>query len=158
MKILRWEWKRIRSQSLEIARRELKEKDLSLVIVKDEKVIFKSSLQGLLGLIRAIDSLGDLIFSSSVADKIVGRAAALLLAYFQAEEVYAVTISERGLNTLIKYNVRVEYDRLVPEIMNKQGTDMCPFEKLSLTVQSPSEAYIKIKRYLESIKTDVADQ
>ncbi|MCX8171079.1 MAG: DUF1893 domain-containing protein [Candidatus Bathyarchaeota archaeon] len=132
-----------------MAKRELKEKNLSLVIVKGEKIIFKSNLQGLTGLIQAIDSLGNNISSSSVADKIVGRAAALLIAYFHAEEVYAATISERGLDTLKKYGVRVEYDTLVPEIMNRWGTDICPFEKLSLIIESPNEAYRKIKRHLE---------
>lgn len=107
-----------------------------------------------MGLIQAIDSLGDQITSSSVADKIVGRAAALLLAHFHAKEVYAAVLSERGFNTLMKYNVRIEYDKLVPEIMDRWGHDMCPFEKLSLTIGSPSEAYVKIKKYLESLKTD----
>ncbi|MEM1606862.1 MAG: DUF1893 domain-containing protein [Candidatus Bathyarchaeia archaeon] len=136
-----------------MAKRELKKKNLALVIVKDGSVIYKSSLKGLLGLIEAIDSLGDLIFSSSVADKIVGRAAALLLAYFHAKEVYADILSVRGFNTLMKYDVRVEYDKLVPEIMDRCGHDICPFERLSLTIESPSEAYVKIKKYVESLKT-----
>lgn len=123
---------------------------MSLVIVKDDKVIFKSNLQGLLGLIYAIDIFGDTLSSSSVADKIVGRAAALLVAYLNASEVYAVTISNSGLNTLIEHNIEVEYENIVPEIMNRRGDDICPFEKLSLTAKSPREAYVKIKRYVEA--------
>ncbi|MBS7624135.1 DUF1893 domain-containing protein [Candidatus Bathyarchaeota archaeon] len=126
--------------------------DLSLIIVKGRKVIFKSSLQGLAGLIEAIEGLGEAAYYSSVADKIVGRAAALLLAYLRAKEVYAVTMSRSGLSALAKHHIRAEYEKLVPEIMNRRGDDLCPFEKITLSVELPEEAYIKIKHYIESLK------
>lgn len=144
--------KYIGSADLEIAKQKLKEMGLSLVVVKGGKIIFKSSLQGLAGLIEAIERLSKSAYYSSVADKIVGKAAALLIAYLRASEVYAVTMSRSGLDTLAKHHIRVEYERLVPEIMNRRGDDLCPFEKITLNVEVPEEAYIKIKCYMESLK------
>lgn len=138
-------------RDIDIARRRLKENNLSLVIVKGGKVIFESRLHGLTGLIQAIDSLGEHLPSSSVADKIVGRAAALLLIYSHVSDVYATTISLDGLNLLIEGGIRVEYDNLVSRIMNRQGNDICPFEKISLTISSPEEAYITIKRLIDAL-------
>jgi len=138
----------LRMRDIEIARKRLKENNLSLVIVKDGEVIFESRLQGLIGLIQAIDSLGERLSSSSVADKIVGRAAALLLIYSHASDVYATTISLDGLNLLIKSGIRVEYDNLISRIMNRRGDDICPFEKASLMVASPEEAYRRLRDVL----------
>lgn len=140
---------------LEMAKRALKERGLSLVIVRDGEVIFESRLQGIIGLIQAIDVLGGDLSSSSVADKVIGRAAALLLAYSRASEVYATVISELGLSTLNEYGIRVEYDTLVPKIMNRRGDDVCPFERISLAVSSPKEAYERLKKYAESAKDSI---
>jgi len=137
---------------LEMAKRVLKERGLSLVIVRDGEVIFESKFRGIIGLIRAINVLGGDLSSSSVADKVVGRAAALLLAYSRAGEVYAAIISELGLSTLNEYGIRVEYDTIVPKIMNRRGDDICPFEKISLTISSPKEAYERLKNYAESFR------
>jgi len=142
---------------LEMAKRVLKERGLSLVIVRDGEVIFESKFRGIIGLIRArliraINVLGGDLSSSSVADKVVGRAAALLLAYSRAGEVYATIISELGLSTLNEYGIRVEYDTMVPKIMNRRGDDICPFEKISLTISSPKEAYERLKNYAESFR------
>lgn len=137
---------------LEMAKRVLKERGLSLVIVRDGEVIFESKFRGIIGLIRAINVLGGDLSSSSVADKVVGRAAALLLAYSRAGEVYATIISELGLSTLNEYGIRVEYDTIVPKIMNRRGDDICPFEKISLTISSPKEAYERLKNYAESFR------
>ena len=137
---------------LEMAKRVLKERGLSLVIVRDGEVIFESKFRGIIGLIRAINVLGGDLSSYSVADKVVGRAAALLLAYSRAGEVYAAIISELGLSTLNEYGIRVEYDTIVPKIMNRRGDDICPFEKISLTISSPKEAYERLKNYAESFR------
>lgn len=50
---------------------------------------------------------------------------------------------------LNEYNIRVEYDTLVPKIMNRRGDDLCPFEKISLTARSPEETYKKLKDYIK---------
>lgn len=135
-------------RDLELAKQILKEKNLSLAIVKDGKLIFESRLQGIIGLIQAIDNLSDGLHSSSVADKVVGRAAALLIAYSYVSEVYAATISYEGLSVLMKYGIKAEYDNTVPKIMNRRGDDICPFEKIALLAHSPREAYEKLKEYV----------
>jgi hypothetical protein len=137
-------------RDLDVAKDLLKNRNLSLVIVRDGKVIFESRLPGLAGLIQAIESMKVSLHSSSVADKIVGRAAALLLVYSRVSEVYAATVSNWGLTVLEEAGVRVEYEVLVPIILNRRGDDICPFEKISLTVSSPDEAYKMLKAALAS--------
>lgn len=139
-------------RDLDIARDILKNKNLSLAIVRDGKVIFESRLSGISGLIQAIESINGLLQSSSVADKIVGRASALLLVYSHVSEVYADTMSKWGLTVLEEAGVKAEYDTLVPKILNRRGDDICPFEKISLTISSPDEAYKILKAAMTSFK------
>lgn len=140
-------------RDLDIAKDFLKNRNLSLVIVRDGKVIFESRLSGVAGLIQAIESINGSLHSSSVADKIVGRAAALLLIYSHVSEVYAVTMSKWGLTVLEEAGIKAEYDNLAPKILNRRGDDVCPFEKISLTVSSPDEAYKMLKAALTSFGT-----
>lgn len=140
-------------RNLDIAKDFLKNRNLSLVFVRDGKVIFESRLSGVAGLIQAIESINGSLHSSSVADKIVGRAAALLLIYSHVSEVYAVTMSKWGLTALEEAGIKAEYDNLVPKILNRRGDDICPFEKISLTVSSPDEAYKMLKAALTSFGT-----
>ena len=134
-------------RDLDVAKQTLVRENLSLVIVKNGKIIFKSNLHGIIGLLQAIDNLGKQLNSASIADKIVGKAAALLMVYSHVSSVYATLMSNDGLMVLRKNNVEVEYDGLTPRIMNRRGDDICPFEKISLTTRSPEEAYVKLKNY-----------
>jgi len=136
-------------RDLEIAKRALRGKELSLVVVKRGRIIFESNLKGLSGLILAIDTLGLNLHYSSVADKVVGKAAALLLAYSHIGEAYAEVISKDGLETLDEYGIRVEYSSLIPRILNRRGDDICPFEKLSQNLSSPEEAYKILKAHVK---------
>ena len=138
-------------KDLERAREILREEKLSLVIVKNGEVIFSSSSSGINSILQAIEDFGDHISGASVADKVVGKAAALLFAYSRIKGAYAVILSIEGLNTLRKNRILVDYENLVPRILNKSGKDICPFEKIVLEVESPSQAYKELKRAAKEI-------
>jgi hypothetical protein len=139
-------------EDLEKAKRILKDRNLSLVIVKDGVTIFSSDSPGIDGLLEAVEKLGERLSGASVADKIVGKAAALLLAYSNVVGVYASTLSRRGLATLSRNGIPVEYDLLVPEILDKEKRDLCPFEKFVSSIESPSHAFEKLKNFVESLR------
>ena len=46
--------------------------------------------------------------------------------------------------------IAVDYGTMVPNIINRDGTDMCPVEKLTMNISDPEEAFIKIKEFLIS--------
>lgn len=139
-------------RDLELAKKILKKKDLSLVIVKQGKPLFESSSSGIKGLLRAIEELRDSLRDSSVADKVVGRAAALLLIYSHVKEVYAATLSNEGLRVLSQYDVPVEHEGLVSMILDREGKNICPFEEFSLTINSIDETYEKLKAFTENLR------
>jgi hypothetical protein len=123
----------------------LKEKNLSLVVAKNGKVIFETKSHGVKGFLEAIKLLGKELAGSSVADRIVGRAVALLFVYFQVSVIFAVIISEEGVRVLEDNNVLYQFEKCVPNILNQKRNDICPFEKLALTFATPEEAYRKLR-------------
>jgi hypothetical protein len=133
-----------------LAKRRLHETNLNLVIVKKGKVVFETKAHGLSGFLLAIEKFGKELIGSSVADRIVGRAAALLCAYGEVASVFAVTLSKEGVLILRKNSILCEYENLVPNILNYDCTDVCPFEKLVAGLMSPKEAYLKLKQKTSS--------
>jgi hypothetical protein len=141
---------KVRDRDLELAKSRLKDIDLNLVIVKDGEVVFETKSQGVGGFLQAIEELGKRLVTSSVADKIVGAAAAMLCAYSGASSVFAVTISEEGIRVLEDNNIIYRFEHEVPNILNHDKTDVCPFEKLVTGSTDPKEAYTKLKSFVES--------
>jgi len=136
--------------NLDLAKRRLREGSLNLVIVKDGKTLFESRSSGIRGLLQAVERFGEGLFGSSAADKVVGRAAAMLCAYSRFSEVFAVRMSEGGRKVLNENNIKYQFEELVPRILDIKQADVCPFEKLVAESKNPKEAYEKLKSCIES--------
>ena len=81
----------------------------------------------------------------SVADTVVGKAAALLFVRCGIRNVYAKTLSEKGKEVLQAYGLDYEYETLTKSIINRAGTDICPMERAVLNTDDPEEAYLILK-------------
>lgn len=136
---------------LEIAKSTLNNEGATLVVAKNGRMIFKTNAPGMRGLLQAIENLKDDIHGASIADSVVGRAAGLLITYSRVKEAYAAILSEEGSKILRENKIEYEFGRIVPWILNESQTDLCPFEKFSLGIKSPDEAYQGLKRLQESM-------
>ncbi len=135
----------MQTNDLNIAKERLKQKNLALVIAKKGKVIFETSSHGIGGLLRAIEELDKEMKGSSVADKNVGKAAALLCIHAGVFAVFAVTASEKGIQALKDNKVLCQLENRVPHILNSKRSDICPFEKMVINISNPKEAYEKLR-------------
>jgi hypothetical protein len=133
------------AQDLELAKLKLMEENFSLVIVKKGKVLFKTQKHGIRGFLEAIKKLDKNLVAASAADKVVGVAAAMLCSYTGVASIFAQTISEKGIGVLQENNIIYQYERRVPNILNRDKTDVCPFEKLAMSAGNPEEVYVKLK-------------
>jgi len=130
---------------LSLAKQRLSQKNLSLVIAKKGRVLFETESHGINGLLKAIKKLQENTAGSSVADRIVGRAAALLLVYAGVVAVFADTASDGGIEVLKNNHIFHEFGRRVPRILDSKRVDVCPFEKLVAEFSNPREAYEELK-------------
>lgn len=65
-----------------------------------------------------------------IADKIVGKAAAVLMVAGGIRGLHTHTISEQALSVFDGSGIEVTYGQSVPVIINRTRTDWCPMEKL----------------------------
>jgi hypothetical protein len=135
----------LQTNNLNIAKEKLKQKNLALVIAKKGEVIFETASHGIGGLLKAIEELDHEMKGSSVADKIVGKAAALLFAHAGVAAVFAATASEKGIQALRDNNIVCQFENRVSHILNSKRSDICPFEKLVIDISNPREAYEKLR-------------
>ena len=112
------------------------------MLYKDGRQLYASSENGMQPLLDAIDVVGlSTLEGALVVDKVVGKAAALLIAYIRASEVYAGLISVKGQALLRQNGIITEAETVVPEICDKTGHAICPFERLVDRTDEPSEGY-----------------
>ena len=127
---------------------------LALAIVKDGKLVFSSCERGIKPLYTAVEQLKDELEGSSVADKVTGKAAAMLCKYANIKELNTKLISENAINVFKETTIIYEYDESAPFIKNRDETGMCPVETLSLKTNSINELLPGIANFLESIKKE----
>lgn len=132
----------------------LEKENLTLAIVKDGKLIFSSKDKGIKPLYIAATEKKEELEGSSVADRITGRAAAMLCAHGEIKQLKTGLISDNAVNVLKETNILYEYDEKTTYIKNRDKTGMCPVETLSLKANNINELLIGIESFLESIKRD----
>lgn len=106
--------------------------------------VYTSKDMGIKPLMDLLSSNTDL-YGFSAADKIVGKAAAMLYILLDVSEVYAPVMSESAKCTLEIYGISPICDKCVKEIINRQGTDICPMEKTVAEIDDPKKAYDALK-------------
>ena len=120
------------------------------VLVKDETII-TSELKGIMPIISLLSTNTDLE-GYSVADRIVGKAAALLFVYAGIKEAYGEVMSEAGMKVLEDFNIPYSYKIKTDKIINRTGDDICPMEKTVIDIDNPEDAYIALKKKVESLR------
>ncbi|MDU4026311.1 MULTISPECIES: DUF1893 domain-containing protein [Anaerococcus] len=132
-------------ENLEIAKTTLLENDYSIVLVKENEIVNTSRKNGLLPILDLYNNDKSILESAIVADKVIGKAAALILKEANIKELYAKLISENAIELLDKTNIKYKYNKKVREIRNRDNTDICPMEELALESNNADELIKKIK-------------
>jgi hypothetical protein len=132
--------------------RKLDEAGMCLMVYKDGSVIFQSQSKGIRPHLEAIAALGGRLKGTLMVDKIVGRAAALLILYSGAIEVHAGVISRGGRDMLNHAGVRLLYEEETEHIKMVDGRIYCPFEAMVQGIDDPERAYHAIVEKMESLR------
>jgi hypothetical protein len=139
-------------QDLEVAKKCLNEKRLTLSIVKNGEIIFETVSNGISDFLEAIEKFGDGLEGTSVADMVAGKAIALLCVYAKVKAVYALILSKGAKSVFEKHAIHHEWNELVENILDVNKTRICPFEKLAKEISNPKNAYRKLKILQNSLK------
>lgn len=88
---------------------------------------------------------------ASVADKVVGKAAAALMILGGVERLYAEVLSRPARELLQGYGVDVRYGECVPHIVNRSGNGWCPLETRCHALSTPEECLEQITDFMASV-------
>lgn len=90
----------------------------------------------------------DFLHGASVADKVIGKAAASLMVLGGVHEVYTHIISRPALRLLQEAGVAVSCDEVVDHIINRDHTGWCPLEQASRDLHSAKEIFPVIETFI----------
>ena len=126
------------TEDLDRAKAILAAQDCTCVLCRGSET-YTTTLRGVKPLVSWLESGCD--FSGfSAADKVVGRATAYLYRLLGVERVHARIMSQGALMVLEQAGIEASYGNLVPNIINRKGDGICPFEEAVLEIHTPEEA------------------
>lgn len=125
---------------------------LSLMVYDGDEVIFKSASKGVRPHLEAIEALGTRLKGTTMVDKIVGRAAALLILYSEAAEVHAGVVSRGGREVLERSGMPLFFDTETEHIKMVDGRIYCPFEAMVQGIDDPTKAYHAVVEKMADLK------
>ena len=109
---------------------------------------YTSSDSGIRPVILPMCEKIDFFKDEEVADKLIGKASAMLLVLSGVKKVYTPLISKAGMETFDRFHIPYEYDETVDFISNMKGDGMCPMEMTVQDIDDPKEAFEALKKKL----------
>ena len=103
----------------------------SLVIMAEDRIIFRSRASAIKPLIRFLKS-DQIEEALTIYDKYVGRAAALLMVRIKPLKVHTPVISEGGREVFKKFGIPYKAQRQVKYLMGMASDEMCRWEKMTV--------------------------
>lgn len=126
-------------------------RDGHTVAASDGERLLTSRERGIRPLVQWLDD-GVGLAGFSVADKIVGRAAAMLYVRLGAARVWAQVMSRGGKTVLAAHGIAAECEVETERIINRLGTGMCPMEEAAKGIDDPLEAERALKAKLKQLR------
>lgn len=124
--------------------------EIRCAVIKGNKT-FLSAKKGIAPLMELIEANEDYV-GGIAADRVVGKAAALLYVKLGIKEIYAQTLSKAAVGILEKFGIKFGYDSIVEYIRNRQGDGVCPMEKAVTDVFEPNIAVETLKNTIASMR------
>ena len=133
------------------ARAQLKEdRSLRCVLCRGDR-IHRSTERGVAPMMHFLKD-GVELSGFSAADRVVGRATAFLFVLAGVVSVFGEVMSEGALAVLRDYGVEGSYGELVPHILNREGTGICPMEQAVTGINDPERAHAAVEQTLARLR------
>lgn len=120
-------------------------------VIKQGESYYQFTERGIRPFMSLLENETDLT-GTSCADKVVGKAAALLMQKAGVATLYAGIISEPATKVLTDAGIEYEYGTLVPRIQNRKGDGLCPMESAVMDISDADEAYAVLREKLKTAK------
>ena len=134
-------------QLIEILRRE----KCSLV-VKNHGIVTTYSKPGVRDLEYLLDHDPEMLHGATIADKVIGKAAAAMVVVGGVKELYAEVMSKKAIPFLDDAGIIYTYGTLVDTI--KEESERCQLEKITAPATTPEETVALLRTHFEEKKRE----
>lgn len=93
---------------------------------------------------------------ASLADKIVGKAVAMVAVHGGISAVYSPLASQAASNLLARHRIELKADTMVPLILNRRSDGPCPMERLTMPLEEPEDAVAALKQFVAGRTSTIA--
>jgi len=134
---------------LKLAAEKLELEGHSLVVVKDGRTLFCSRMPGIKPMLEALDN--DVLVGSSVADKVIGRAAAMAAVMGEVTSLYTPVMSEEAVEVLTEAGILYYAKKIVPVILDRDRSRPCPVEAATEFTVVPEKGVKAVRHLLREL-------
>ena len=123
--------------------------EASCVVVQNGDIVHAACGRGVSPLLALYQNEPQKLKDAFVFDKIIGKAAAVILVLGGTQKVYGAVMSLAGEKYLKEHRLALEYGSLVDSILNVKKDGVCPIEHSVLDVDDLQQCY---KRIVDTVK------
>jgi len=117
------------------------------------KIVKTDNRAGIRGIKNIFEIEKEILKNAIIVDKVIGKAAASIMALADVQAIYGITTSRTAIAMLEDNNIKYKYDLLVDAIA-KQSGGLCVMEEASLNTQTAQDAYEAIVRKFEELRSE----
>jgi iron complex outermembrane receptor protein len=127
------------------------EKGAYSLLADTQSGLYTSHAGGILPIIKPLTHDAGFFEQAIVIDRVIGKAAALLLIKGQVKFVHADLMSLPAKEVLETFGIAFSYRHLCNRIQNKEQTGLCPMEASVLEISDPEIAYEILAKKLSHV-------
>lgn len=131
--------------------RELLENDGYTCVLCKGDTVYTSMKRGVVPVLEKLEQKTDL-GGFSAADKVIGKAAAMLFHLAGITVLYGEVMSRMAEEYLKNTDISFSCGTLTEHIINRSGDGLCPMETAVADISAPEEGYIAIKNKLNELR------
>ena len=128
----------------------LRDGQAACVVLRDGEIVRAETGRGIAPMIRLYED--GALQGAYVVDKIVGKAAAMLMTLGGVSGCYALTVSRAALDWFVGHGIPVEYEVCAEYIVNRTGDGMCPMEQTVKELTDATEALVALKHKIAQLR------
>lgn len=107
--------------------------------------------RGVQDLYRLLKTEPDFLRGAFIADKVIGKAAAALMALGGVDEVFTRVVSSSARELLERSGIKVDFLSEVPHIINRTQTGWCPLETRCFRMHTAEECLQQIEEFIHTM-------
>lgn len=127
----------------------------SCVVIKNNRIINTAIGPGVRPLIELYENNPEILKDAFVVDKVIGKAAAMIIKLGGASKAYGVLMSAAAQDYLINHKIPMDCGRCVEIISNRTGDGMCPLETAVMDTDDAKTAYHLLKETIQRLMSAV---